>query len=65
MSLTRPGADYFFKLLMNSAEHGRLPDSAIRYGIRRLLKSRLSNAESSDNTDEVRRFVARSSMEHK
>ncbi len=48
---------------MNSAEHGRLPDSAIRYGIRRLLKSRLSNAESSDNTDEVRRFVARSSME--
>ncbi len=38
----------FLGLMLNAAEHGRLPDAAIRFGIRRLLKARLRELQASD-----------------
>ena len=48
---------------MNAAEHGRLPDSVIRYGIRRLLKTRLSDLESDDEVGATQRFIERTLSE--
>jgi cyclopropane-fatty-acyl-phospholipid synthase len=36
------------RLALDLAEHGLFPDSAIRYGIRRLLKQRLREIRSDD-----------------
>ncbi|MDG1898069.1 MAG: cyclopropane-fatty-acyl-phospholipid synthase [Fuerstiella sp.] len=48
---------------MNAAEHGRVPDSVIRYGIRRLLKARLSDLESDHEIDATQRFIERTLTE--
>ena len=48
----------FLGRMLNAAEHGRLPDAAIRFGIRRLLKSRLVGIRASDTEAWRSRFVA-------
>lgn len=53
------GVGSLFTLLMNAAEHGRLPDSVIRYGIRRLLKSRLSDLKTDNDFDGTMQFIDR------
>ena len=52
-----------FSLLMLAAEHGRLPDVALRMGIRRLLQNRLRELQSKNHvlrseTERVDQFLA-------
>ena len=46
-----------FGLLMQAAEHGRLPDQVVRFGIRRLLRTRLRAVQSSRDANTVDEFV--------
>lgn len=48
---------------MKAAEQGRLPDSVMRYGIRRLLKMRLSTLESDFDVDATQHFIDRTLTE--
>jgi cyclopropane-fatty-acyl-phospholipid synthase len=44
--------------VLNAAEHGRLPDAAVRFGIRRLLKERLRDVRASDTEAWLSQFVS-------
>lgn len=48
----------FLGRMLNAAEHGRFPDAAIRFGIRRLLKSRLRELQASDTEVWRSQFLA-------
>ena len=61
--MSRPRGGSFLTLLLNAAEHGWLPDSVIRYGIRRLLKSRLNDLETNHEVDATTRFIDRTLTE--
>ena len=47
----------FLGRMLNAAEHGRLPDAAIRFGIRRLLKARRRELQASDTEAWRSQFV--------